>query len=111
MKCIKEEKSNVKAAITRAVDECINEDILKDFLLENREEVIEMGVLGYNAEKHLQVIQDESFDDGVKVGEEKLAKLIKWLIENDRSSDIIRVTEDSEYRKQLLEDFELLVKN
>ncbi|SHN60146.1 hypothetical protein SAMN02745247_02181 [Butyrivibrio hungatei DSM 14810] len=110
-KCIKEEKSNVKVAITRAVDECINEDILKDFLLQNREEVIEMGVLGYNAEKHLQVIQDESFDDGVKVGEEKLARLIKWLIENDRSSDIIRVTEDSEYRKQLLEDFELLVKN
>ena len=28
-KCIKEDKSNVKAAITRAVDECINENILK----------------------------------------------------------------------------------
>lgn len=101
MKCIKEEKSNVKAAITRAVDECINEDILKDFLLENREEVIEMGVLGYNAEKHLQVIQDESYESG----EENLAKLCKWLLANDRVSDVQKVCDDREYRKKLLEEF------
>lgn len=30
----------------------------------NHAEVIEMGVLGYSAEKHIQVIQDESFEAG-----------------------------------------------
>ena len=41
------QKEIISSAISRAIDECISEDILKDFLLENKEEVIEMGVLGY----------------------------------------------------------------
>ena len=60
-----------------------------------------MGVLGYNAEKHLQVIQDESYESG----EENLAKLCKWLLANDRVSDVQKVCDDREYRKKLLEEF------
>ena len=47
------QKEVISSAISRAIDECISEDILKDFLLENKEEVVEMGVLGYSAERHL----------------------------------------------------------
>nr|MCR4756536.1 hypothetical protein [Butyrivibrio sp.] len=69
----------------------------------NREEVIEMGVLGYNAEKHLQVIQDESFDT--------VFDLYEWLFDNDRVSDAKRASKDREFRKQLLEEYASASKN
>ena len=113
------QKEIISAAISRAIDECISEDILKDFLLENKEEVIEMGVLGYSAERHLQVIQEESYEDGVKAGYDKgygngydkgekdITELYAWLFKHDRISDVQKATEDSEYRKKLYKEFTL----
>ena len=111
------QKEVISSAISRAIDECISEDILKDFLLENKEEVIEMGVLGYSAERHLQVIQEESYEDGVKAGYDKgfgngydkgenaLAELYDWLFENNRVSDVQKANKDSKYRKDLFDEY------
>ena len=116
------QKAVISLAISKAIDECISENILKDFLLENKEEVIEMGVLGYNAERHLKVIQDESYEDGEKAGYEKgekagyekgekaLADLYDWLFENDRASDVQKANKDAEYRKKLFEEYSLALK-
>ncbi|WP_155838574.1 hypothetical protein [Butyrivibrio proteoclasticus] len=41
-----------------------------------------MGVLGYSAERHLQVIQYESFEDGYNKGEKDITELYDWLFEN-----------------------------
>ena len=103
------QKEVISSAISRAIDECISEDILKDFLLENKEEVVEMGVLGYSAERHLQVIQEESYEDGVKAGYDKgenaLAELYDWLFENNRVSDVQKANKDSKYRKDLFDEY------
>ena len=103
------QKEIISSAISRAIDECISEDILKDFLLENKEEVVEMGVLGYSAERHLQVIQEESYEDGVKAGYDKgenaLAELYDWLFENNRVSDVQKANKDSKYRKDLFDEY------
>lgn len=42
--------------------------------------------------------------EGIQQGEE-LSKLITKLIENERSQDIIRVTQDREYRNKLYEEY------
>ena len=103
------QKEVISSAISRAIDECISEDILKDFLLENKEEVVEMGVLGYSAERHLQVIQEESYEDGVKAGYDKCEKditeLYDWLFENNRASDVQKANKDSKYRKDLFDEY------
>ena len=119
------QKEVISLAISRAIDECISEDILKDFLLENKEEVIEMGVLGYSAERHLQVIQEESYEDGVKAGYDKgygsgydngygngydkgekdITELYDWLFENNRVSDVQKANKDSKYRKDLFDEY------
>ncbi len=107
------QKAVISSAISRAIDECISEDILKDFLLENKEEVIEMGVLGYSAERHLQVIQEESYEDGVKAGYDKgydkcekdITELYDWLFENNRASDVQKANKDSKYRKDLFDEY------
>ena len=61
-------KDLIKEAVTRAIDECISEDILKDFFTSNREEAIEMSTLECTAEEYYQVVADESFDKGLSQG-------------------------------------------
>ena len=53
-------KKIVSSAVGTAIDECIEEDVLSDFFTEYREEAVERGVLEYSAERHIQVIKDES---------------------------------------------------
>ena len=58
-------------------------------------------VLEYEA----KTIKREGIEQGIEQGENKLSKLITKLMENERSQDIIRVTQDREYRNQLYEEF------
>ena len=50
-----------------AVDECINEDVLREFLLENKAEVVKMFLTEYNEKQTLE----NTYNDGVEVGKEK----------------------------------------
>ncbi len=54
----------IRQSVTKAIDDCIIENVLKDFFSKYREEVIDMSVLEYSAEKHLQVIKDEGYELG-----------------------------------------------
>ena len=44
---------------------------------------------------------------GIKLGEEKLSKLIVKLTEAGRESDVIKAASDEKYREQLFEEFEI----
>ena len=50
-----------------AVDECINEDVLREFLLENKAEVVKMFLTEYNEKQTLE----NTYNDCVEVGKEK----------------------------------------
>ena len=54
-------------AVKMAVDECINEDVLREFLLENKAEVVKMFLTEYNEKQTLE----NTYNDGVQVGKEK----------------------------------------
>ena len=44
-------------------------------------------------------------EKGIEQGEDKLSKLIAKLMENERSQDVIRVTQDREYRNKLYVEY------
>ena len=56
-----------------AVDECINEDVLREFLLENKAEVVKMFLTEYNEKQTLE----NTYNDGVEVGKEKGIEICK----------------------------------
>ena len=58
----------VKASIEKAIDECIENDILKDFFTSNRREVVDMSMWDYNEELHNRTMAKENYDDGYKNG-------------------------------------------
>ena len=51
-------------AVHRAVNECIDEGILEEFLRRNRSEVMKMSIYEYNYELHMQVIAEEEREAG-----------------------------------------------
>ena len=62
---------NLEGAVDMAVEECIEEDILADFLKKQRGEVKDVILTEYNAERHIKNEKKLSYEEGVKEGIEK----------------------------------------
>ena len=62
-------------AVESAVDSCIRQGILADFLRKNRAEAIEMSIFEYDEEKHLKSEREiwlaEGIEEGTRLGIEK----------------------------------------
>ena len=58
-------------AVTRAVDECIRDDILADILRRNRAEVVDLFLTTYDAKLHKKAIEEEAREDGMAQGMEQ----------------------------------------
>lgn len=53
------EGDDVRIAVTEAMDECIDEDILVDFFEKHREEVVEVSIYDYDEEDVRRVLAEE----------------------------------------------------
>ncbi len=58
----------IEQAVERAVEECISEGILADFLLRNRAEVTKMSIFEYNEELYYEGLRQEGYDIGREEG-------------------------------------------
>lgn len=58
----------LKDAITKAVDECIKNNVLKHFLLQQKAEVIKMSIFEYDEEKEMGRIRRAEREEGEKLG-------------------------------------------
>ena len=84
-------------AVERAVNYCIRNGILSDFLSKNRAEVIAVSIFEYDEEKHMKSEREE----GLKTGLDNLSLLLKSLMETGKTEELQRVLSDKEYREQL----------
>ena len=55
-------------AINRAIDRCIEEDVLADFLKENRAEVIKVTQLDYTFDRQIMLEREEAREAGREEG-------------------------------------------
>ena len=55
-------------AVAQAVDECISNGVLEDFLRKNKAEAIKMSIYEYDQEKHMKWIREEGFEEGEIIG-------------------------------------------
>ena len=56
-------------------------------------------------EYEAKIIKQEGVKEGIEQGEDKLSKLIAKLMELNQSQDIIRATQDKQYRNKLYEEY------
>lgn len=62
-------------------------------------------VLEYEAKTIKREGIKQGLGQGIEKGEDKLSKLISILMENERQQDIIKVTQDKEYRNKLYKEY------
>ena len=59
---------NLKHAVNEAIDECIHQDIMADFLRRNRAEVVKMSIYEYDEEKNYKMLQEQYWNMGHEHG-------------------------------------------
>ena len=64
------EKIPLEEAVTRAVDECIEEGILAEFLVKNKAEVIKVSIYEYDKEFEEKKLRKAEYEAGVEAGVE-----------------------------------------
>ena len=64
----------IAEAVERAITECIQEGILKEFLEKNRREAKNVSIYEYDQEKYIRQEREEAWEAGEHSGEEKKLK-------------------------------------
>ena len=67
-------------AVEKAVDECIAEGILSEFLRKNRAEAIKVSIYEYDEELHFKTLLEEGREQGLEEGERRINKLHSILL-------------------------------
>lgn len=99
------EKMPLSEAVEKAVDYCIRNGILADFLAQNRAEAITVSIFEYDEEKHMKSERKEWREIGRKEDSDNLAKLLQSLMNTGKIEELNRVISDSEYREKLLKEY------
>ena len=60
----------ISEAVEQAIRECIEEDILAEFLTQNRAEVKQVSIYEYDEEKHMRQEREASLEAGIEAGME-----------------------------------------
>lgn len=89
-------------AVEKAVDFCIKNEILSDFLSKNRAEAIAMSIFEYDEEKHMRSVHEE----GRAEGENRVVQLLQRLIDAGRMEEMKRALSDQEYREELYREYD-----
>jgi hypothetical protein len=64
----KSREEDLESAIEKAIDRCIEENVLRQFLIERRSEVLKVMVLDYTFDRRLVLNREESRKEGHKEG-------------------------------------------
>lgn len=68
------EMDQLKDAVNKALEECIEEDILADFFTTRRQEVLHVAVLDFTFEQREKLIARDNFEEGVSQGLSQVAE-------------------------------------
>ena len=94
------EEMELPEAVDRAMDECIREDVLREFLMKHRAEARAMSIFEYNQERHMQQEREAGIEKGRRQGEEQLLRrqVQKNLSRGMSISEIAEVLDETEER-------------
>ena len=96
-KYAKEFPNRLELAITKSIDECIAENVLKNFLIERKSEVLEMLDDLFDKELYEKDLKQIAFEEGEQIGQHnKLISLVqKKLLKGKSVEEIADALEES----------------
>ncbi len=89
-----QEYDELERAINKAIDRCIEEGVLVEFLRKNRSEVVKVTQMDYTFDRQLELERDEARQEGRQEGEEigrgeMLAKLVRNMLSSGMTKEEI----------------------
>lgn len=79
----------IEEAVDKAVEECIGQNILKDFLSQNKAEVKRMSIYEYDEEAVRQVLKEDAYEEGA------LRKLVSQVCKKmKKNQSLKKIAED-----------------
>lgn len=115
VQCVREyiqSEPSVENALEKAIDTCINQDVLADFLKKHRAEVTNMILTTYDKDLYEKTLKEEAKEEGREEGLTKgraetraeLNQLTICLLNAKRYNDLEHAAKDIEYQKKLLKE-------
>ena len=116
VQCVREyiqSEPSVEDALEKAIDICITQDVLADFLKKHRAEVTNMILTTYDKDLYEKTLKEEAKEEGREEGLTKgraetraeLNQLTICLLNAKRYNDLEHAAKDIEYQKKLLKEF------
>ena len=87
------ENSNSSKAVTTATNECIEENILADFLRKNKAEAIEMCLFEYDEKREKELIRKAEFQEGVKDATKQMIQALQLIQKKCSPNEIEQETD------------------
>ena len=100
------EGDDVRIAVSEAMDECIDEDILVDFFEQHREEVVEVSIYDYDEED----VRRTLFEEAKEMAKEELKEVVKAEVMEEVKSEV-REEVKSEVREEIKSEMREEVKS
>lgn len=109
---------DLRLAVNKAVEDCICNGILADFLKAQRAEVIAMSIFEYDHEKHMRLIKEdgreegreegrvEGREEGRREGQERLLTLLQYM-EKNNEFHLISKLHDEEFLEEMYQRYQL----
>ena len=97
----------VEEAVEREIQECIEEDILAEFLKQNRAEAKSVSIYEYDQEKHMRQERETFWEEGRVVGRnEGRGELLKEQIQKKlaKGKSISVIAEEVEEEESVIEE-------
>ena len=88
---------SIEEAVDKAINECIKEDILREFLEKNRAEAKKMSIYEYDQEEHIRLEREDAFEDGSRA---RLVSQVQRKLE--RGDSVEKIADD------LVEEIEII---
>ena len=84
------QEADILVAVNAAVDSCIRDGILSDFLIRHKAEVMDVVLTEYDEAKHIKLIEKEAEARGEAIGQIKGAIKLARLDHDSSDREIVR---------------------
>lgn len=98
---------NLEHAVYLAVEQCVEEGILSDFLLKHRGEVYGLILSEYDEQTFLESERKIWMEEGKAEGEGLFAELTERLLKDSRIEDLRLAAKDKVFRDKLYQEYKL----
>ena len=94
-------------AVECAVNECIEKNILREFLQKHRAEAIAVSIFEYDEEREKEKLRKAEYEAGQKRERERFKELAEKMQADQRIEELLRATTDLEYRDKLYLEYDI----